>query len=82
MRGQEQESPTRTVAVTAVARQEGVPRESMGRRLAQADGEDVTAGWIDWRSRRRLHVTPWMLTPMECEAPYYEAFTREPEPAR
>ncbi len=42
VREHQQEYPTLTAAVTAVARQEGVSRESVRRWLAQADVDDGT----------------------------------------
>ena len=42
VRDHQQEYPTLTAAVTAVARQEGVSRESVRRWLAQADVDDGT----------------------------------------
>jgi transposase len=42
VREHQQEYPTQTAAVTAVARQEGVSRESVRRWLAQAEVDDGT----------------------------------------
>ena len=46
-----------------------------------ADVEYATAGWVDWYNHRRLHGSLGMSSPVEYEAAYYEALTREVLPA-
>ena len=43
------------------------------------DVEFATADWVDWYISRRLHGA---IAPIEFETFHYEAFTREPAPAK